>query len=206
MSKSSKNKKIKKTKSSRNKKNIQSIFNLNYKNDKIDKFLKKQDKIIEKMKKKSKIKDKSELYVALLFTTIINGSLIHYLNYLEEDNCNCDINWEHHYIKYFALLIIINSIITIYFYKSIIKHNNKDMNLFKIILVVTSILYAYLLFKYFGRVNNKKETSKECNKCATEDLKTINIFFYYYRYLYLLLLIVLPIIIVLIIILYKLFY
>ena len=194
----SKNKKIKNTKSK---------SNHSYKNDKIDKFLKKQDKIIEKMKKKSKIRDKSELYVALLFTTIINGSLIYYLNYLEEENCKCDINWEHHYIKYFAILIIINSIFTIYYYKSIIKHdNNKDMNLFKIILVVTSILYAYLLFKYFGKLNNKKETSEECNKCATEDLKSINIFFYYYKYLYLLLLIVFPIIIIIIILLYKLFY
>lgn len=200
MSKSKKNKKIKNTK-------LKSKSNHSYKNDKIDKFLKKQDKIIEKMKKKSKIRNKSELYVALLFTTIINGSLIYYLNYLEEENCNCDINWEHHYIKYFAILIIINSIITIYYYKSIIKHdNNKDMDLFKMILVITSILYAYLLFKYFGKVNNKKETSEECNKCATKDLKSINIFFYYYRYLYLLLLIVFPIIIIFIIVLYKIFY
>ena len=202
MSKSKKNKKIKNTKSK-----SKSKSNHSYKNDRLDKFLKKQDKIIERMKKKSKIRNKSELYVALLFTTIINGSLIYYLNYLEGENCKCDINWEHHYIKYFAILIIINSIITIYYYKSMIKHdNNKDMDLFKIILVVTSILYAYLLFKYFGRVNNKKETSEECNKCATEDLKSINIFFYYYRYLYLLLLIVFPIIIILIIVLYKIFY
>ena len=159
------------------------------------------------MKKKSKIRSKSELYVALLFTVIINGSLIYYLNYLEEEKCNCDINWEHHYIKYFAVLIIFNSIITIYYYKSIIKYdNNKDINLFKIILVVTSILYAYLLFKYFGKVDNKKEITSDCHKCMTTDLKTINLFFYYYRYVYLLLLVVFPIIIILVIILYKLLY
>ena len=143
----------------------------------------------------------NDMLVSFVIMLIINGYLIYYLDYLEKEECNCDIDWQHKYIKYFAVGIILNGLFSVLFFKNMqnIDNNNQLVILFKIIIALLCIVYVYLLFTYLGKLNDKKKTSEECNKCVTENLKNINNFFYYYRYFYLFTVIILPIIFLLLI-------
>lgn len=143
----------------------------------------------------------NDMLVSFVIMLIMNGYLIHYLNYLEREECNCDIDWQHKYIKYFAVAIILNGLFSVLFFDNMkkIDNNNNIVILFKIIIALLCLVYVYSLFVYIGKLNDKNKTSKDCNKCATEDLKHINNFFYYYRYFYLFTVIILPIIFILLI-------
>ena len=116
-----------------------------------------------------------ENIISLLCLLIINGAILYYVTYLEQDKCNCFIDWRHKYLKFYCVAIIVINFGIVLFSESIAL-------LLKSVLIgiiiVASLIFYYSLMTYTHKLDKDK-----C-ECATKDMKDLHTFLYYYSYLF----------------------
>jgi len=118
--------------------------------------------------------------LGVVVTSIINLIIIYYLYNLEDKTCNCIRDWRHDYIKYLSMFMIVYNILSLFFIILIESH------IFKIIMVILSIINIYAFFTYITELNNTK-----C-ECAVIKQKQIHKFLMVWRYV----LFIIPIILI----------
>ena len=116
--------------------------------------------------------------VNLVIPIIIQGIILKYALENEKDNCECALTWHHKFIKIFAPIIIIMSIIT-FITKSLQGNNPNKINkyilgsIFSILLIygLAHIAYTILLMIYFFKL--QKESNCECSKDWKRNVLTV---------------------------------
>lgn len=112
--------------------------------------------------------------VNYLMSLFVNGSVLYYVYYLEQDKCGCERDWRHDYIKYFSTaIIVLNTCL-------LVVDNSLNLTVRSIILscmIVLNLINIYSIFTYVGELDKNK-----C-QCAVKDNKALHNALYYYRYL-----------------------
>jgi len=114
----------------------------------------------------------------MILSTIIGISysllIIYYLNNLEDVSCKCIIDWRYYFIKYTAVLSILNSILFLILNINIFHPKNK---VFLYIFAIIGLVNLYAFFTYIGDLQSTK-----CS-CAVEKQENLTKFFNIMRYL-----------------------
>ena len=108
---------------------------------------------------------------------ILVGILYHllvilYLVNLENEACNCILDWRHNYLKYFSSVLVVVGIITLFIDLS----KSHLASLLKLVLCVGSLVNIYCLFTYIGDLD-----ATNC-KCARDKQRTMHYFLYIWRW------------------------
>ena len=113
--------------------------------------------------------------ISLVISIIIQGIILKYALENEQDNCECALTWHHKFIKIFAPIVILMSII-FFIFKENIKNNN--LVLVKLIVGIyglTSLAYIVSLIIYFFKL--QKESNCECSKDWKRNVLTLPLVF-----------------------------
>ena len=109
----------------------------------------------------------------VLIQTLINVLIFYYVYNLEQNKCNCDIDWRYNFIKYFTLpLIVVNTLLLLDF----IRYRTNRI-VFNIIVFVFNLINIYCIYTYIGDLNRIN-----C-LCAEKDNGILHRSLYYLRYL-----------------------
>uniref|UniRef100_A0A6C0HL44 Uncharacterized protein n=1 Tax=viral metagenome TaxID=1070528 RepID=A0A6C0HL44_9ZZZZ len=108
----------------------------------------------------------------ILVGILYNLLIILYLINLENEACNCVMDWRHNYLKYFSCALVILGIIGLF------TDINKSAIAFliKLLLCVGSIVNIYCLFTYIGDLD-----VTNCS-CARDKQRTMHYFLYIWRW------------------------
>jgi hypothetical protein len=113
----------------------------------------------------------------ILFTIIgisYNLLLIYYLNNLENASCKCIIDWRYYFIKYLAVLTILNTVLFLVYKINIFSSKN---NIHLYVFALIGLINIYAFFTYIGDLQSTK-----CS-CAVSQQKNLTEFFNIMRYL-----------------------
>lgn len=109
-----------------------------------------------------------------IMSLLVNGLILYYIYYLEQDKCNCKRDWRHDYIKYFSLtLIVLNTLL-------MVLDNNIGLSAQAFIIscmIIFNLINIYCIYTYIRDLDRDK-----C-LCAVKDNKLLHTVLYYYRYL-----------------------
>ena len=104
--------------------------------------------------------------IGLIITIVIQGIIIKYILENEQEKCDCALTWHHSFIKIYAPIVIIMSIIITFFKNSYFNINNivlsRIINSILLIYMISGIVYCISLVIYFLKL--QKESSCECSK------------------------------------------
>ena len=116
------------------------------------------------------------IIIISIYSISLDSLLLYYLYNLEDDTCNCSIDWRHTYLKVIScIMITCASLILIMLY---IKNTIQIFTM--IILVSIFILLSLVNWPIFGSYIKYLDDIK-CN-CSITKLKSLHDFFYNYRY------------------------
>lgn len=116
-----------------------------------------------------------EQIISFLCLIIINGSILYYLMYIEQDKCKCLIDWRHKYVKFYCVFII-----AINFFVLIVK-DSLPIPIKAILIgfiIIAGLIFYYSLLTYIHQLD------KDNCVCATKDLKDLHTILYYFGYLF----------------------
>ena len=152
------------------------------------------ENVAESIEKNQNI-DPTNMIWFVIIGLIYNFALIYYLINLEEASCNCIIDWRFYFVKYMAVVGVLNTILFLLFKINIF--NNKH-NIFLYIFAIIGLIHVYAFFTYIGDLK-----STQCS-CAVSKQENLTMFFNIMRYIDVLI-ICIPIVLYLIIFLMKIF-
>jgi hypothetical protein len=108
----------------------------------------------------------------ILVGILYNLLIILYLINLENEACNCVMDWRHNYLKYFSSALVILGIIGLF----TDIHKSAIASLIKLLLCIGSIVNIYCLFTYIGDLD-----ATNCS-CARDKQRTMHYFLYIWRW------------------------
>jgi glucan phosphoethanolaminetransferase (alkaline phosphatase superfamily) len=115
--------------------------------------------------------------VSLIIIFVINGSILYYLKHINQQGCNCTIDWRYKYITMYAVALMS---FNVYIFLSNPSYNCHSTAIIYTMLFLGNLVYFYALYTYIEQLD------KENCICATEKNKTIHNILYYYRYVFVL--------------------
>lgn len=116
----------------------------------------------------------SHKFANYLMSVLVNGLILYYVYYLEQDKCNCDRDWRHDYIKYFSLtLIVLNTLLLVVSDYLCLTTQSYIISF----MIVFNLINIYCIYTYIGELDRDK-----C-LCAVKDNAVLHTVLYYYRYL-----------------------
>jgi hypothetical protein len=109
-----------------------------------------------------------------LMSLLVNGFVLYYVYYLEQDKCGCKKDWRHDYIKYFSVtIIVLNTVL-------LLVDDNLSLTTQSFIIscmILLNLVNIYCIYTYIGELDRDK-----C-LCAVKDNALLHNVLYYYRYL-----------------------
>ncbi len=121
-----------------------------------------------------KVKSREGNGTSGMITIIFNLLVLMYVIKLENKLCGCIRDWRHDFIKYYSVVVI--GMATIMFFVSDKYNNNMLLRLFKVFLMVASLINFWCLYTYVGDLDSTKCV------CAVENQKGMHYFLYIFRY------------------------
>ena len=91
-----------------------------------------------------------------IISIILTAVVLRYSYELENKNCECSLQWQHKFIKYFAPVIIFVSLLTLFISNNnLLKtlKSNKTLGVIYWIYLIAGLAYAINLVVYFLRLN-----------------------------------------------------
>lgn len=92
------------------------------------------------------------MIVVIAVNIIITAIILRYVLELEKDNCECALTWQHKFIKYYAPVIILVSILILFVSKETLLsgiRNNRFLATLYIVYYIIGIFYSITLLLYF---------------------------------------------------------
>lgn len=109
-----------------------------------------------------------------MITIFFNLLVLMYVMKLENKMCGCVSDWRHDFIKYYSMAIIGLGVIMLFVGDK--YNNNMFLRLFKVLLMVASLINFWCLYTYVGDLDTTKCV------CAVEKQKDLHYFLYIFRY------------------------
>ena len=121
-----------------------------------------------------KVKSREGNGTSGMITIFFNLLVLMYVLKLEDKLCGCVRDWRHDFIKYYSMAVI--GMATVMFFISEKYNNNMFLRLFKVFLMVASLINFWCLYTYIGDLDTTKCV------CAVEKQKDLHYFLYIFRY------------------------
>ena len=121
-----------------------------------------------------KVKSREGNGTSGMITIFFNLLVLMYVLKLENKLCGCVRDWRHDFIKYYSMAVI--GMATVMFFISEKYNNNMFLRLFKVFLMVASLINFWCLYTYIGDLDTTKCV------CAVEKQKDLHYFLYIFRY------------------------
>lgn len=92
------------------------------------------------------------MIVIIAINIIITAIILRYILELEKNQCECAMSWQHKFIKYYAPVIILVSILILFISKETLLsgiRNNRFLAVLYIVYYIIGIFYSISLLLYF---------------------------------------------------------
>jgi hypothetical protein len=110
------------------------------------------------------------MFVGPIINLFIGGTIIYYLQYLENIDCKCSLTFQRNYIYYYTITIFIFNLISIFFQDKLKNLNFKFLLFLPIVIVIAGIINIVYTIEY---VNDMKKQNCQCSESFIRDLMFI---------------------------------
>ena len=111
----------------------------------------------------------------IFISIIYNVCVLGYLLNLEENDCNCFLDWRHDFMKYYSILLIVWGLINLSF--NLYNSKNELVVMINNISMLAFFINIWCLYSYVGILDYTK-----C-LCAIDKSKFMHYFLYVFRYM-----------------------
>lgn len=105
------------------------------------------------------------MMISAIINLVVTAIILRYVIELEQENCECSLDWQHQFIKYFApVVILVSLIILVVSKKTMLQRirNSKAFGALYLAYLLAALFYSIVLVLYFLKLRYSK-----C-KCARD--------------------------------------
>lgn len=99
------------------------------------------------------------MMISAVLNVIISAIILRYVIELEQENCECSLDWQHRFIKYFAPVVILVSLIVLVTSKEAViraVRNNKALGGLYLMYLLVALFYSVVIVLYFLKLRYSK--------------------------------------------------